>query len=51
LRRRKTDTIDAKTIRSMVIRRGRLFVETDEILALKALVTEREGLVDLLTNA
>lgn len=46
IRQRKTDAIDAKAIRAMVqVGVGRPFVETDEVLALKALVTEREGLV------
>jgi transposase len=46
LRDRKTDAIDAKAIRTMVqVGIGRPFIETDEVLALKALVTEREGLV------
>jgi transposase len=49
LRRTKTDTVDARAIRAMVLYGvGRLFVETDEVLALKALVTEREGLVEML---
>lgn len=50
LRDQKTDTIDARSIRAMVLAGiGRPFVETDEVLALKALVTEREGLVNLRT--
>jgi transposase len=49
LRRVKTDRADAQAIRQMIAAGiGRLFVETDEVLALKALVTEREGLVDIL---
>jgi transposase len=48
LRDRKTDEIDAKAIRAMVLAGvGRPFVETDEVLALKALVAERDGLVGL----
>ena len=40
LRQRKTVTIDAKSIRAMVLAGvGRPFVETDEVLALKALVS------------
>jgi transposase len=50
LRRRKTDTIDAQSIRSMVlVGIGRLFIETDEVLALKALVTERDALASMLS--
>lgn len=50
LRERKTDEIDARSIRTMVLYGvGRPFVETDELLALKALVTERDSLVDMFT--
>lgn len=48
LRERKTDTADARSIRMMVLQGiGRPFIETDEVLALKALVTERDGMVDI----
>lgn len=48
LRRRKTDAIDAANIRDMLrLGMGRPFVETDDVLALKALVAERDGLVQL----
>jgi transposase len=46
LRKTKTDRRDAISIRTMVLAgRGRPFAETNESLALKALITEREGLV------
>jgi transposase len=48
LRYRKTDTLDAINIRTMIRAGiGRPFIETDELLALKTLVAEREGLVSL----
>lgn len=51
LRRRKTDEIDALALRQMaVLGLGRLFIETSEVLTLKALVTEREGLVGMLAT-
>jgi transposase len=51
LRNRKTDEIDAKAIRAMVLAGiGRPFVETDEVLALKALVSERDGLIGIRTT-
>jgi transposase len=50
LRRLKTDTADAQALRSMLIfGKGRPFIETDDVLALKALVTERQSLVDIRT--
>ncbi|MDE1871825.1 MAG: IS110 family transposase [Candidatus Micrarchaeota archaeon] len=49
LRKLKTDAVDAQTVRSMVLFGvGRLFTETDDVLALKALITERESLVEIL---
>lgn len=51
LRRRKTDAVDAQVLRTMAqLGLGRLFTETSEVLTLKALVTERDGLVDMLTT-
>jgi transposase len=48
LRRVKTDTTDARAIRKAVLLGlGYLFTDTDAVLALKALVVEREGLVRL----
>jgi transposase len=48
LRELKTDRVDAIAIRAMVrVGIGRPFVETDEVLALKALVTERDGLIHI----
>jgi hypothetical protein len=48
LRQLKTDVVDARAVRSMVqAGLGRLFVETEQILALKTLVTQREGLVTI----
>jgi transposase len=50
LRNLKTDAADAQSIRSMVLQNlGRLFTETDDVLSLKALVSERESLIDILT--
>ncbi len=46
LRKTKTDRKDALAIRKMVeLSRGYPFTDTEDILALKALVVEREGLV------
>lgn len=46
LRKLKTDRRDALAIRSMVaLGRGYAYTDTDPVLALKALVVEREGLV------
>lgn len=46
LRRRKTDAIDARLIRTMVERGiGRPFIETDDVLTLKALIADRDCLV------
>jgi transposase len=51
LRNIKTDAADAQSLRAMItLGMGRLFTETDDVLALKALVTEREGLVDILST-
>jgi transposase len=48
LRNRKTDSIDALNLRALVAAGiGRRFIETEDMLALKALVTEREGLVGI----
>jgi hypothetical protein len=48
LRDRKIDAIDAVNIHAMIRAGiGRPFIETDELLALKALVAECEGLVSL----
>jgi len=52
LRNRKTDAGDARSIRAMVLHGvGRPFLETNDVLTLKALVSEREGLVDMLRTA
>jgi transposase len=48
LRQRKTDAIDAQAIRAMVFAGvGRPFIETDEVLCLRALVAERTRLYAL----
>ena len=50
LRSLKTDAVDAQSIRSMLLHNiGRLFTETDDVLSLKALVSERESLIDILS--
>lgn len=48
LRTVKTDRLDAIKIRSMVLLgKGYLFIDTSEVLALKALVAERTALVEM----
>src|SRR3989338_1862790 len=51
LRNTKTDKADALGIREMVaLGRGYLFTDTEEILTLKALVIERQGLICMQTT-
>jgi transposase len=51
LRNVKTDKADALGIREMTaLGRGHVFTDTDEILTLKALVVERQGLIEIQTT-